>query len=398
MSKHVTIEEFLKQIADNTASIRQESTVRAGAAEAIASYIGAMSTNLPNSIESHDYVPGVSGWKIDKKTGDFEINTCTLGAVGSSPERQTISVEVCSYSKYDLPKNAAKLVQFMEAELQKVPEEYRHAAEFEEFDASYGDDSFSSRLFLSYSRLETEEELADRLERAKSDGTQIKIEGGVITITQDGVLRFRIGNLAAAEPEHGTVEQPAKPFIVVDGTTYLSEAFIKDCTITSGKIASNWSVKMQANAQGKYIAGLGLGYPSRFLVSADRFVIQEGARSSDSGDALAMAIKGWDGAGSALKACASLAVIDRIATVIGQTALCKELVEEIGKIHPRGKIGELEDKVDALRKDLDQLNLERIGERGNADGASILLDRHLASIEHRLTNLESSRFRRPDIN
>ena len=343
-------------------------------------------------MQSQNYVPGVSGWKIDKKTGDFEINTCTLGAVGSSPERQTVSVEVCSYSKYDLPKNAANLVQFMDAELQKVPEEYRHAAEFEEFDASYG----SSRLFLSYSRLETEEELADRLEKAKVAGTRISIKNGLMTVSHDGAIRFRIGNLAAPEPVHGPVEQPAKPFIVVDGTTYFSEAFIKDGTITSGKIASNWSVKMQVNAQGKYvIAGIGLGYPSRFLVSADRLVIQEGARSSDSGDALAMAIKGWDGAGSALKGCASLAVIDRIATVIGQTALCKELVEEIGKIHPRGKIGELEDQVDALRKDLDQLNLEQICEKGNADEASIRLDCRLASIENRLANLESNRFRRP---
>ena len=347
-------------------------------------------------MQSHDYVPGVSGWKHDKVSGEFEFNSCTLGSAANAPERQMVSVEVASWSKYDLPKNAANLVQFMEAELQKVPEEYRHAAEFEEFDASYGDDSFSPRLFLSYSRLETAEELADRLEKAKSAGTQIKFEGGVTTIAQDGVIRVRIGNLAAPEPVHGPVEQPAKPFIVVDGTTYFSEAFIKDGTITSGKIASNWSVKMQVNAQGKYvIAGIGLGYPSRFLVSADRLVIQEGARSSDSGDALAMAIKGWDGAGSALKGCASLAVIDRIATVIGQTALCKELVEEIDKIHPRGKIGELEDQVDALRKDLDQLNLEQICEKGNADEASIRLDCRLASIENRLVNLESNRFRRP---
>ena len=81
--------------------------------------------------------------------------------------------------------------------------------------------------------------------------------------------------------------------------------------------------------------------------------------------------------------------------MIGQTALCKELVEEIGKIHPRGKIGELEDQVDALRKDLDQLNLEQICEKGNADEASIRLDCRLASIENRLVNLESNRFRRP---
>ncbi|WP_282352896.1 DUF1983 domain-containing protein [Pseudomonas sp. PS01303] len=325
-------------------------------------------------MQSQNYVPGVSGWKLDPKTGDFEINTCTLGSVGGLPERQIVSVEVASYSKYDLPKNAANLVQFMEAELQKVPEEYRHAAEFEEFDASYGDDSFSPRLFLSYSRLETAEELADRLEKAKSAGTQIKFEGGVTTITQDGVIRCRIGNLNAPEPKHGTADQPAKPFVVVDGTTYLNEAFIKDGAIARAKIASNWSVKMQVTADGKYVAaGIGLGFPSQFLVSADRFALEIKRRSSE-------------------------AVLSAFSQTLNDAELGKELAEKIGKIHPRGKFGELKDRVDALRKDLDQLNLERIGEKGNSDGASMLLDRRLASIDLRLDILESNRFRRPCAN
>jgi hypothetical protein len=49
-----------------------------------------MSTNLPDSIESRNYVPSVSGWKLDQKSGDFEINTYTLGTVGNSPERQRV--------------------------------------------------------------------------------------------------------------------------------------------------------------------------------------------------------------------------------------------------------------------------------------------------------------------
>lgn len=287
---------------------------------------------MSGSIQSSDYVPGVSGWKLYAVSGELEINSCTLGSVGKAPDRQMVSVEVASYSKYDLPKNAANLVQFMEAELQKVPEEYRHAAEFEEFDASYGDDSFSPRLFLSYSRLETAEELADRLEKAKSAGTQIKIEGGVTTITHDGVIRFRIGNLAAAEPEHGTADQPAKPFVVVDGTTYLNEAFIKDGTV-DGKIATNWQVKLELY-NGRYVAaGIGLGF--------DRFALEIERRSAD----------------------AVRSAYSQIRATINDTALGKELSEEIGKIHPRGKFGELED--------------------------------HVATLEQRLTRLESNRFRRP---
>lgn len=135
---------------------------------------------MSGSLQSHDYVPGMSGLKIDLKTGKLEINTCTLGSAAKAPERQMVSVEVSSWSKWDLPKNAANLLQFMQAELQKVPEQYRHAAEFEEFDASYGNESFNARLFLSYSRLETERELADRLERAKVAGATDKYFADII--------------------------------------------------------------------------------------------------------------------------------------------------------------------------------------------------------------------------
>ena len=101
------------------------------------------------------------------------------------------------------------------------------------------------------------------------------MESGVTTITHNGVVRCRLGNLAASEPEPGTADQPAKPFVVVDGTTYLNEAFIKDGTLDC-KVASNWSVKMQVTQDGKYVAaGIGLGFPSQFLVSADRFAIKE---------------------------------------------------------------------------------------------------------------------------
>lgn len=293
-------------------------------------------------MQSHDYVPGVSGWKLDPLKGDFEFNSCTIGSVSKTPERQMVSVEVASYSKYDLPKNAANLVQFMEAELQKVPEEYRHAAEFEEFDASYGDDSFSSRLFLSYSRLETEEELADRLEKAKSAGNQIKVEGGCTTVTHDGVIRVRIGNLAAAEPEHGTADQPAKPFVVVDGTTYLNEAFIQDGSVDI-KIASNWSVEMQVTADGQYVAaGIGLGFPSQFLISADRYAINRPAGHDSK-------------SGEALKAGGVSSMLDSMAAKISETH---------------------------LGKGLGQPNLER----------------RLSAIDHRLANLESNRFRRPHAN
>ncbi|MFL1548806.1 hypothetical protein ACI77I_06815 [Pseudomonas sp. D47] len=146
-------------------------------------------------MQSHDYVPGLSGRKLDSVSGETEIKSCILGSTATAPERQMVSVEVASFSKYDLPKNAANLLQFMQAELERVPEEYRHAAEFEEFDASYGDESFNARLFLSYSRLETEEELAGRLEKANS-ASRLVVSSDRIEITAGGHVMF----VMAAEP------------------------------------------------------------------------------------------------------------------------------------------------------------------------------------------------------
>lgn len=294
-------------------------------------------------MQSNDYVPGVSGWKLDPLKGDFELNSCTIGSVSKAPERQMVSVEVASYSKYDLPKNAANLVQFMAAELQRVPEEYRHAAEFEEFDASYGDDSFSPRLFLSYSRLETEEELADRLQKAKSAGIQIKSDGGVTTFTHDGVLRIRIGNLAAPKPEHGTAEAAAKPFVVVDGAAYVNEASIKEVVVHGphGQLGANWQLKLEPH-NGRYIlAGIGVGLDSQFLVSSDRFAIKEPSEFEQA---------------QAKGACA---VLDLLSGIISDT-----------------KLGNM-------------------ANHGFDDADRLALDRRLASIDHRLANLESNRFRRP---
>lgn len=273
---------------------------------------------MSGSIQSSNYVPGVSGWKLNSITGEFEINSCTLGSAAKAPERQMVSVEVASYSKYDLPKNAANLLQFMEAELQKVPDEYRHAAEFEEFDTSYGDESFNARLFLSYSHLETEEELADRLKKAKLSGTRTVFSNGCFTVIHDGVVRCRFGNLDKPE-------QP-EPFVAVDGVTYMNEALIKDGTITNAKIGANWSVKMELR-NGKFVAaGIGLGIDSQFLVSADRFAIKDGVRPEDSAEALAMALKRWGGVGSALKAGGIATAIDKMA-IKEPTEFEKALVE-----------------------------------------------------------------------
>lgn len=211
---------------------------------------------MSGSIQSSNYVPGVSGWALNAD-GSFEFNSCNLGSAAHAPERQAVSVEVASWSKYDLPKNAANLLQFMEAELQKVPEQYRHAAEFEEFDAIYGDESFNARLFLSYSRLETEEELADRLEKAKVAGTRIVSSGGCTTIICDGVVRARFGNLDQPEPEPEP-EQP-QPFKVDGDKVYINQAFIDAASVTQA---------------GALEAALSAALKSQFLVASEKFAIK----------------------------------------------------------------------------------------------------------------------------
>ncbi|WP_252958979.1 DUF1983 domain-containing protein [Pseudomonas simiae] len=228
---------------------------------------------MSGSIQSSNYVPGVSGWKLNTLTGDFEINSCTMGSAANAPERQMVSVEVASWSKYDLPKNAANLLQFMHAELERVPEQYRHAAEFEEFDTSYGDESFNARLFLSYSRLETEQELTVRLEKAKVAGTRTVRAGGCTTVIVDGVVRCRIGNLDAPLPKS---ERP-RPFKVDGDKVFINEAAIQDGIINS-PLPAEWVVRMELGENGKYYAA-GFGLPLQIAVSADRFAINHRSAS-----------------------------------------------------------------------------------------------------------------------
>ncbi|WP_158497573.1 DUF1983 domain-containing protein [Pseudomonas lactis] len=208
---------------------------------------------MSRTIQSSDYVPGVSGWKLNTLTGEFEINSCAMGSAANAPDRQMVSVEVASWSKYDLPKNAANLLQFMQAELDRVPEQYRHAAEFEEFDASYGDESFNVRLFLSYSRLETEEELVQRLEKAKVAGRRTTLTNDGISVTHDGVVIYRFGKLDQPAPE-----QP-EPFKVDGDQVCIIEATIQDGIVKS-PWPTAWCVKMELGADGRpYAAGFGIG-------------------------------------------------------------------------------------------------------------------------------------------
>jgi hypothetical protein len=278
-------------------------------------------------MQSHDYVPGVSGWKFNQATGEFELNSCKLGCTDGAPDRQMVSVEVASYSKHDMPKNAGELLAFMQAELQKVPAEYRQVAEFEDFDASYGDDCYSTRVFLSYHRPETDEELAERIEKSKSAGTHLKLVDGLLTINQGGVTRARFGDLNKAvqpdpKPRTGFYVPIPGAYVDADGRLCISEAKVERASITNAKLGPDWSVKMASVPSGeKFVCGMGLGlesHDSQFLVDADRY-----------------AVGGYVGngpqPGDAPKVGSATSMLDAMASKISETSLGKGLLNEIGK-------------------------------------------------------------------
>ncbi|MBS4090425.1 DUF1983 domain-containing protein [Pseudomonas rustica] len=61
------------------------------------------------------------------------------------------------------------------------------------------------------------------------------------------------------EPAPKQVDVQPKPFIVVDGVVYISEAAVSDATIDS-RLAANWSVLTQLGADGRpYAAGFCIG-------------------------------------------------------------------------------------------------------------------------------------------
>lgn len=271
---------------------------------------------MSGSIQSSNYVPGVSGWKLNAVSGDFEINSAQI-QVGTLPsDPQLITVTAGCWSEYDLPANALERLAFIGAELEKIPAECRASAEFTTEDISFDSDGSDVRTSLTYERHETAEEVAARQARAKVAGTRITQKGGLTTISIDGVARFRCGDLTKAE-------QP-QPFVVSDGQVFVDQALIDDGSITKtevgdsespkpragfyrpipgvfvdadgrvcvkrddaasdggvdSKLAANWSLKMQVSDSGQYVvSGIGLGLPSQFLVSADRFAINDRSAS-----------------------------------------------------------------------------------------------------------------------
>ena len=163
------------------------------------------------SIQSSNYVPGVSGWKLDQATGTFEIN--------------------------GLPRERSNTV----------------------------------------------------------------IKDGKLVISTNGSPRVVLDNL----PDLSDVQE-LKPFIVVDGVTYIRQSFIDDATVTKALITQECSARAAADAAissrvSSIETSLGKLQP-QFVVSADRFSFND--------------------------RCASEILRD-IRTIIGETSLGQELKRKV---------------------------------------------------------------------
>lgn len=90
---------------------------------------------------------------------------------------------------------------------------------------------------------------------------------------KDGSLEFK----SSGDPCLSSVgkEEPPKPFIVVDGVTYIRKESSNESSTEKPKLTPHWTVKLEL-LNGQYVvAGIGLGIASQLLVTADRFAVND---------------------------------------------------------------------------------------------------------------------------
>jgi len=145
-------------------------------------------------MQSHNYVPGVSGWKIDQ-SGRLELNDGNRRVIASMIMVTTAGPGL------------------------------------------------------------TNDQAAESITAAVTEEIQARAQADAVSASLIGTLESTIN---------------PKPFIVVDGVTYMNEAFIKESSI-GVKIAKDWSVKAELHNGDYVVAGIGLGIDSQCLFSAEKF-------------------------------------------------------------------------------------------------------------------------------
>lgn len=217
---------------------------------------------MSGSIQSSNYVPGVSGWKFNESTGEFEIHSSDAS---TSAEPRLISVTAGSWSNFDLPPNAVEYHAFIGAELDKIPANCRASAEITAEDISFDRDGSDARTTLTYERWETCEEVAARIEKSSVPAQILGLVGDGFSIFHNGQLRVRLGSLEAPSP-----------FVVADGKVYLRDDLVKEASIAKAKVANEWSVRVELSPTGQPYAagfGIGIGSASDIIVKASHMEI-----------------------------------------------------------------------------------------------------------------------------
>lgn len=161
-------------------------------------------------MQSHDYVQGLAGPRLDEATSTMELNS---GRPGLLSVPRLITVEVGDWAEADIPTNAIERYRFIGDQVMAVPAEYRDGAEFATTDESYDRDCVDIRTKLTYQRPETAAEVAERLAKPQSAST--------LVMTAD---RFEI----SANGRVVLVMAAEQPFVLHADTCHINRRLIAD--------------------------------------------------------------------------------------------------------------------------------------------------------------------------
>lgn len=159
-------------------------------------------------MQSREYVPALSGLRLDEATGAMELNS---GCTGQFNVPRLITVEVGDWAESELPTNAIERYRFIGDQVMAIPAEYRDGAEFSTTDESYDRDCVDIRTRLIYKRPETAAEMAERLAERPSASTLV-VFGDRVEISAGGHVMF----VMAAEP----------PFVLHADTCLINDRLI----------------------------------------------------------------------------------------------------------------------------------------------------------------------------
>lgn len=193
-------------------------------------------------MQSNDYTPGVSGWKLEK--GVLYINSATI-QVGTLPAvPQLVTVEASSWPESSLPIGALEQVKFIQDEIHAIPEQWRDSAELSTRYESYYLGGSDIRTTLTYRRLETVAEVEARHAKIAKAGKRIEIRGGWWELYDEhGALRARFG--ALLDDEIAACAQADE--VAADQVAAVAKAATVDAQGAAESLQPLYAIKLKVN-------------------------------------------------------------------------------------------------------------------------------------------------------